>query len=150
MLVTHGRGYFLTLILGTCILVLGSMCLNCAHDFTLVQPQMNKLRVGKQRLLVAMVFLTTYVVPWNESVTEAMNSPSLKLEQLGWSFWNNCWICSGWSIEGDSGAVKWAQFKPDLWIAPCLPHWIEYRSRCWCHRPKTCDPPELFCWFITY
>ena len=54
----------MTLALGTCIMVLGSKCLQLTRpdEFVLVSHMHMKLGVSKQRVLVVVVFLATYAV----------------------------------------------------------------------------------------
>ena len=54
----------MTLGLGTCIMVLGSKCLQLTRpdEFVLVSHMHMKLGISKQRVLVVVVFLTTYAV----------------------------------------------------------------------------------------
>eukprot|EP00435_Cladocopium_sp_Y103_P008223 s3723_g2.t1 len=89
--------YFFTQILGTSIMVLGSKCLNCRrahhHDeetATLVPSvpsSMAKLRVGKQRLLVATVFLATYGVSLMATIYSISQQSLSPMSGLDWELW---------------------------------------------------------------
>lgn len=88
--------YFITQMLGTSIMVLGSKCLNCRrpfhHDEEAVNlvpsvPSMAKLRVGKQRLLVATVFLATYGVSLMATIYSISKQSLSPISGLDWELW---------------------------------------------------------------
>ena len=89
------RGYLVTLALGTCIMVLGSKCLQLTRpdEFVLVSHMHMKLGVSKQRVLVVVVFLATYAVTQHAWKTDVFRFFSFKFWRLfALNLWNVCFL----------------------------------------------------------
>lgn len=81
--------YLVTLALGTCIMVLGSKCLQLTRpdEFVLVSHMHMKLGVGKQRVLVVVVFLATYAVSVMATIYSISKNSLSQISGLDWELW---------------------------------------------------------------
>ena len=81
--------YLVTLALGTCIMVLGSKCLQLTRpdEFVLVSHMHMKLGVSKQRVLVVVVFLATYAVSVMATIYSISKKSLSQISGLDWELW---------------------------------------------------------------
>lgn len=92
--------YLVTLGLGTCIMVLGSKCLQLTRpdEFVLISHMHMKLGVSKQRILVVVVFLATYAVSLMATIYSISTKSLSQISGLDWELWLGLFVLNALSM----------------------------------------------------